>query len=36
MTPAAPIVTTQAVTNIKQTPATGNGNITNLGVPNPT
>ena len=35
-TPAAPTVTTQAVTNITQTSATGNGNITNLGAPNPT
>jgi hypothetical protein len=32
----APTVTTQAVTNIKTTTATGNGNITALGVPNPT
>ena len=32
----APTVTTQAVTNIRQTSATGNGNITALGVPNPT
>jgi predicted transcriptional regulator len=31
-----PIVTTQAVTSITSTTATGNGNITNLGVPNPT
>jgi hypothetical protein len=34
--PTAPTVTTQAVTNIAQTTATGNGNITNLGIPNPT
>ncbi|MCK9618845.1 MAG: choice-of-anchor D domain-containing protein, partial [Lentimicrobiaceae bacterium] len=32
----APIVTTQAVSDIGTTTATGNGNITNLGVPNPT
>lgn len=32
----APTVTTQAVTVITSTTATGNGNITNLGVPNPT
>jgi parallel beta-helix repeat protein len=31
-----PTVTTQAVTNITTTTATGNGNITILGVPNPT
>jgi parallel beta-helix repeat protein len=31
----APIVTTQAVTEITTTTATGNGNITALGVPNP-
>ncbi|HLO33190.1 MAG TPA: right-handed parallel beta-helix repeat-containing protein [Anaerolineales bacterium] len=31
-----PTVTTQAVTNIAQTSATGNGNITALGMPNPT
>ncbi len=31
-----PTVTTQAVTNITTTTATGNGNITRLGVPNPT
>ena len=36
VTPVAPTVTTQAVTNIAQTTATGNGNITSLGVPNPT
>ncbi len=36
LTPVAPTVTTQAVTNITQTSATGNGTITNLGVPNPT
>ena len=29
------VVTTQAVTNISGTGATGNGNITSLGVPNP-
>ena len=32
----APTVTTQAVTAIGPTTATGNGNITNLGAPNPT
>ena len=32
----APTVTTQAVTAITTTTATGNGNITVLGVPNPT
>ena len=32
----APTVTTQAATNISFTTATGNGNITSLGVPNPT
>ncbi len=31
-----PVVTTQAVTSIAQTTATGNGNVTSLGVPNPT
>jgi hypothetical protein len=31
-----PTVTTQAVTSISVTTATGNGNITDLGVPNPT
>lgn len=31
----APTVTTQAVTDIDATAATGNGNITDLGVPNP-
>jgi len=31
-----PAVTTQAVTNISETTATGNGNITDLGFPNPT
>jgi len=31
-----PTLTTQAVTSITPTTATGNGNITNLGVPNPT
>lgn len=35
-TPMAPTVTTQAVTNITTTTATGNGNITALGIPNPT
>ena len=34
--PAAPAVTTQAVTGISATTATGNGNITSLGAPNPT
>ncbi|MBN1924590.1 MAG: hypothetical protein JW798_02035 [Prolixibacteraceae bacterium] len=34
--PSAPIVTTQAVTDISITSATGNGNITSLGVPKPT
>ncbi|KKM06078.1 hypothetical protein LCGC14_1747640 [marine sediment metagenome] len=33
---AAPTVTTQAVTEIEPTVATGNGNITDLGSPNPT
>jgi predicted secreted protein len=33
--PTAPTVTTQAVTAIATTTATGNGNITGLGVPNP-
>jgi hypothetical protein len=32
----APTVTTQAVTGIMTTTATGNGNVTVLGVPNPT
>ncbi len=32
----APTVTTQAVTGIGATTATGNGNITSLGIPNPT
>jgi hypothetical protein len=32
----APVVITQAVTDISATGATGNGNITDLGVPNPT
>ncbi len=32
----APIVTTQAVTAINKTTATGNGNITDLGISNPT
>jgi hypothetical protein len=31
-----PVVTTQAVTDITATTATGNGTITTLGVPNPT
>jgi uncharacterized repeat protein (TIGR02543 family) len=31
-----PTVTTQAVTDIAQITATGNGNITDLGIPNPT
>ena len=35
-TPATPTVTTQAVTSISGTTATGNGNITSLGVPDPT
>ncbi len=34
--PLAPTVTTQAVSSISTTTATGNGNITVLGVPNPT
>ena len=34
--PIAPTVTTQAVSSIATSTATGNGNITNLGVPNPT
>jgi parallel beta-helix repeat protein len=34
--PTAPIVTTQAASNIASTTATGNGNVTSLGVPNPT
>ncbi|TAJ12651.1 choice-of-anchor D domain-containing protein [Marinilabiliaceae bacterium JC017] len=33
---AFPTVTTQAVSSITATTATGNGNITDLGVPNPT
>ena len=36
VTPVVPTVTTQAVTGIDLTTATGNGNITDLGVPNPT
>ena len=32
----SPIVTTQVVSAVNVTSATGNGNITNLGVPNPT
>ncbi len=32
----APIVTTQPVTAITATTATGNGNVTRLGIPNPT
>lgn len=35
-TPATPTVTTQAVTAISGAIATGNGNITSLGAPNPT
>lgn len=35
-TPTSPTVTTQAVTSISSTAATGNGNITNLGSANPT
>ncbi len=34
--PSTPSVTTQVVTNISLTSATGNGNITSLGAPNPT
>jgi len=34
--PVAPTVTTQAVSSILTETATGNGNITDLGVPNPT
>jgi len=34
--PVAPTVTTQAVSSITATTATGNGNIASLGVPNPT
>jgi len=34
--PLAPTVTTQAVSSIAATTATGNGNVTDLGVPNPT
>lgn len=34
--PQLPTVTTQAVNDINVTSAIGNGNITNLGVPNPT
>jgi len=34
--PVAPTVTTQAVSSITATTATGNGNITSLGAPNPT
>ena len=33
--PTAPTVTTHAITGIATTTATGNGNITGLGVPNP-
>ena len=33
---SAPTVTTQAVSSIASTTATGNGNITSLGTPNPT
>jgi len=32
----APVVTTQAASSIAATTATGNGNVTDLGVPNPT
>ena len=35
-TDSAPTITTQAVTGITSTTATGNGNITSLGVPDPT
>ena len=35
-TPEPSIITTQAVTNIGINIATGNGNITDLGIPNPT
>ena len=35
-TPVSPTVTTQTVTAISGTTATGNGNITSLGAPNPT
>ena len=35
-TDSAPTVTTQAVSGITATTAIGNGNITSLGVPNPT
>jgi hypothetical protein len=31
-----PTLTTQAVSDIDQTTATGNGNLTDLGIPNPT
>ncbi len=31
-----PVVTTQAVTDITSTTATGNGNLTATGLPNPT
>jgi len=34
--PLAPTVTTQAVSSITSTSSTGNGNVTSLGVPNPT
>lgn len=34
--PGAPIVSSQAVSDVLATTATGNGNITDLGVPNPT
>ncbi len=36
VTATAPTVTTQAVSSITSTTATGNGNITTLGTPNPT
>jgi|GEM_PF-1808406 len=32
----SPVITTQAVSDISATTATGNGNITDLGIPNPT
>ena len=34
--PTAPTVTTQAVTDLTATTATGNGTVTDLGIPNPT
>ena len=36
MTLLLPVLTTQAVSNITSTTAVGNGNVTNLGLPNPT